>query len=90
MVGSVGSNQDPGNNPCFENGLTWSTSGQIQFFPNIHTVSGCIELCFEAENCNGYTWHGKFNQKLENVCVLFESLIDEHDCSDCISGQFQG
>ena len=89
MVGSVGNNRDLGNNPCLQNGFTWNLSGQFEFLPNIHAVSACIELCVEAEKCIGYTWHGKLDQKLENVCILFESLIDEHDCSDCISGQFQ-
>ena len=76
-------------NECFQNGVTWSSVGQIAFLPQIESVSTCIELCAVAENCNGYTWHGKFSTRLTNICVLFDTLSNEHKCVDCISGNVE-
>ena len=72
---------------CFKEGTTWSTAGQISFIPQIESIQKCFEICMDEENCNGYTWHGKLNQRLSNVCILFEALLDEHNCSDCVSGK---
>ena len=75
--------------PCIKSGTTWSSDGQIAFFPEIQSDSTCIEICIAEENCNGYTWHGKFSTRISNVCVLFHALKDEYDCIDCISGNLQ-
>ena len=78
----------PGN-PCIKSGTTWGSDGQIAFLPQIESVSACIEICIKEENCNGYTWHGEFSTRLSNVCVLFNTLNNEHNCIDCFSGSLQ-
>merc|ERR1719270_412181 len=75
-------------NNCFNEGKTWNTDGQLDFIPGVTSVQDCVKMCFENNNCKGYTWFGNVGNfaRFENVCTLFETLKDEYECSGCISG----
>merc|ERR1719270_2178869 len=73
-------------NNCFNEGKTWNTDGQLDFIPGVASVQDCIKMCFENNNCNGYTWFGDLSTRFKNVCTLFETLEEEYECSNCISG----
>ena len=75
-----------GNN-CFNEGKTWSTDGQLDFIPGVTSVQDCVKMCFENNNCNGYTWYGDVSTRFKNVCALFETLEEEYECSGCIRGK---
>ena len=49
---------------CFDEGITWSSDGLLSFIPQILSTEECIKLCLEQDNCNGYTWHGQYNERL--------------------------
>ena len=74
-------------NNCFNEGKTWNTDGQLDFIPGVTSVQDCVEMCFENNACNGYTWFGTdTDTRFKDVCTLFETLDDEYECTDCISG----
>merc|ERR1712241_1392354 len=73
-------------NNCFNEGKTWNTDGQLDFIPGVTSVQDCVKMCFENNACNGYTWFGDTVTRFKDVCTLFETLDDEYECLDCISG----
>merc|ERR1712156_964527 len=73
-------------NSCFNEGKTWITDGQLDFIPGVTSAQDCVKMCFENNDCNGYTWFGDINVRFKNVCTLFKTLEQEYECSDCISG----
>ena len=62
---------------CFDEGITWSSDGLLSFIPQILSTEECIKLCLEQDNCNGYTWHGQYNERLrlgkKNLIWLFQN-----------------
>ena len=39
----------------------------------------------EKATFKGYTWYGDL-KRFKNVCILYEELIGQYECSDCVSG----
>ena len=61
---------------------------KLLFFPKLKQFQH-VSNCAVAENCNGYTWHGKSSTRLNNTCVLFFTFRNKHKCADCISGDVE-
>ena len=70
---------------CLQEGKTWSTEGELVGISGIPTLTECIKLCLQHENCEAFTWYGELHP-LNNLCILFHSTIDEYECAHCQGG----
>ena len=72
------------NNNCILEGQTWSTEGQMDILAEV-TYKQCITAFIQNSDARGFTWYGDEEIRFKDVCVIFGSLEEQHECTGCIS-----
>merc|ERR1712170_91108 len=70
--------------------ITWSTDNNyVLEVSTVFSYIECFTKCVKNQNCYGNTWYGPGqNTRLQNICVLFRSILSSdhgHACTGCQS-----
>lgn len=67
-------------------GFTWDFDIKIDdIVPGVQTEDDCSKLCYNDDECQGYTW---LDSEVISLCKIFKHLDGLHACKDCYSGVF--
>ena len=57
----------------------------IETVNGVDTVEECRQLCYDDQECEYLTHYSEHSFPLQNLCLLFRSCEETHECSDCVS-----